>query len=79
MENPNQFYIGSLNEKGVQATGEIADSFGKTLELVNKHCPQGRELAIITTKLEEAWLFTVKGVGLQTKYQGNLTAVAGRT
>ena len=56
------FQVHKLNEKGLYKAGQIAESFSNLLEELAEYCPEGRELAIVKTKLEEAAFFAKKSM-----------------
>ena len=43
-----------LTNEGKEKAKRIAESFDYLLEQLSEHCPAGRELAIVTTKLHPA-------------------------
>ena len=48
---------------------KIAESFDNLLEEIETYCPEGRELAIVKTKLEEAAFFAKKSMANQQENQ----------
>jgi hypothetical protein len=51
-----------LNDGGIQKAKELANAFNSLLITVREHVPEGRELSIVKTKLEEACFFAKKGM-----------------
>lgn len=56
------FSYHKLNEGGVKKAEECAVSFTNLLRELESMCPQGRELALVKTKLEEASFFAKKAI-----------------
>ena len=48
--------------KGLEKAQQIADAFTVCLGMLKIHCPDGREFAIVKTKLEEANFFAKKSM-----------------
>jgi hypothetical protein len=57
-----EFAIHMLNELGKIKAKEIADAFDECLERIKEVCPEGRELSIAKTKLEESCFFSKKAM-----------------
>ncbi len=57
-----EFSVHMLNPIGRQKAVEIAVAFDTCLEELEAVCPEGRELAIVRTKLEEACFFAKKAM-----------------
>lgn len=62
--NP-EFQVHMLNDKGKAKAKEIAECFDRCLTGLKLHCPEGRELALVKTKLEEACFFAKKAMANQ--------------
>jgi hypothetical protein len=56
------FEVHKLNETGMQKAQQIAGSFSGLLGELELICGQGREIAIVKTKLEEACFFAKKAM-----------------
>lgn len=56
------FEVHILNESGKQKAQQIAGSFSGLLGELELICGQGREIAIVKTKLEEACFFAKKAM-----------------
>ncbi len=54
------FKIYTLSEIGDKAVADVTDAFKDLLATLEDVCPEGRELAIVRTKLQEAFLFAVE-------------------
>lgn len=61
MINP-EFEVQMLNEDGIQKAKDIAYGFDLLLEDLKIMCPEGRHMAIVRTKLEEASFFAKKAM-----------------
>jgi hypothetical protein len=56
------FQVHMLNDVGKKRAADIAESFNNLLMALSGHCPDGREMAIVRTKLEEAAFFAKKSM-----------------
>lgn len=56
------FEVHMLNDVGKKNAQAIAESFNNLLQALNLWCPEGRELSIVKTKLEEASFFAKKSM-----------------
>lgn len=56
------FQVHKLNEGGLKIAGELATAFDELLSKLRAICPEGREFAIVKTKLEEASFFAKKSI-----------------
>lgn len=64
------FQVNRLNEDGMKKADEIAYLFDGLYTKISKLCPvDGREFAIVKTKLEEACFYAKKSVALNVKNQ----------
>lgn len=57
-----EFQVHRLNEQGIAKANAIAEIFDVALDNLKCYCPEGRELAIVRTKLEEACFFAKKSI-----------------
>ena len=57
-----QFEVHMLNEQGKNGAMAIACNFHSLLCTLEALCPDGREMAIVRTKLEEACFFAKKAM-----------------
>lgn len=64
-----KFY--ALNEKGIQKKLDATWMFDNLTNQLSDLLPEGRELAIVKTKLEEACMFTIKGISRCAENQAN--------
>lgn len=68
--NHQEFAVHMLNDEGKQKAEKIADAFGTLLDSLYEMCgSQGREMAIVRTKLEEASFFAKKAMATQKENQ----------
>jgi len=56
------FQFHKLNERGIDQAQHIAQVFTQLLTSLRVVCPEGREFAIVKTKLEEAAFFAKKSI-----------------
>ena len=56
------FQVHRLNEDGLKKADEIAAAFNNCLNQLRSLCVEGREFAIVKTKLEEAAFFAKKSM-----------------
>lgn len=61
-----EFQVHLLNEQGIQKAKDMAQKFSDLLDWIQNPdiCEQGRELAIVKTKLEEASFFAKKAMAI---------------
>lgn len=57
-----EFAVHMLNDLGKTKAQFIAQAFDECLERLTAHCPPGREMALVRTKLEEACFFAKKSM-----------------
>lgn len=70
-----QFEVHMLNEASKTKSVFIAGVFDKLLDALKFVCPEGRELAIVRTKLEEACFFAKKAMAVQEANQEKSDAI----
>lgn len=58
----NEFRVHTLNDIGISKTRIIASLFDSLLNQLKSCCPEGRELSLVKTKLEEACFFAKKAI-----------------
>lgn len=56
------FAVHMLTDDGKVKAREIAYAFNELLQRLDAACPDGREMAIVRTKLEEACFFAKKAM-----------------
>jgi hypothetical protein len=56
------FQVHRLNENGMEKAQKIAQAFDTLLDELHTHCHDGREFALVKTKLEEACFFAKKSM-----------------
>lgn len=63
------FKFHKLNTAGIEKAEEIAEAFDQLLTHLKLVCPEGREFAIVKTKLEEASFFAKKSMAARPDNQ----------
>ena len=63
------FKVHMLNEMGKLRAQNIAKSFEQCLIDLEGLCPDGRDLAIVRTKLQEACFFAKRAMAMDTENQ----------
>lgn len=64
-----EFAVHILNPPGKEKAQAIAAAFDSCLEQLKTMCPDGRNLSIVKTKLEEACFFAKKAMAEQEENQ----------
>jgi hypothetical protein len=59
-----------LSSKGVEDVAVVENLFSKLLDSLLVLCPEGRELSIVKTKLEEASMYAKKAISLRKEATG---------
>lgn len=62
--NP-EFQVHKLNEVGQRKAEELAHAFDELLEQVKQWCPDGREMSLVKTHLEQACVYAKKAIAKQ--------------
>lgn len=62
MTNQERFAYVALNPEGKKKCEDVARAFADFLTKLQEVCPEGREMAIVTTKLEECAYFAKKAI-----------------
>ena len=57
-----EFQVHRLNEGGLKKASQIAQAFDDLLESLKTMLPEGRELSLVKTKLEEGSFFAKKAM-----------------
>jgi len=65
----SEFEVHKLNEAGIAKAVHIAGDFSSLLGSLTTVCPEGREMSIVRTKLEEASFFAKKAMAKQAENQ----------
>jgi|LakMenE18May11ns_1017448.scaffolds.fasta_scaffold8146305_1 hypothetical protein len=63
-----EFQTFKLNPAGIQSATKIAEEFSVLLGKLEQMIPDGRELSIVKTKLEEAAFFAKRGMAKHPKF-----------
>lgn len=66
--NP-EFQVHRLNEGGLKKAEDIAIGFDNLLNELKNHLPDGRELSLVKTHLEQACFFAKKAIAKQPANQ----------
>lgn len=64
-----EFQVHVLNETGMAKAETLAALFSEFLTTIEALVPPGRELALVTTKLEEASFFAKRGMAMDPANQ----------
>lgn len=59
-----EFSRNVLTDEGLQKMSGIAELFDELLESLKVKCPEGRELSLTKTKLEEACFYAKKSIAV---------------
>lgn len=63
------FTVHILNTEGINKARRLQNVFDDLLTEIQSICPEGRELSIVRTKLEEASFFAKKSMAMQKENQ----------
>lgn len=58
----NEFAVHKLSDFGLSKMEEISYAFDHALTTISNICPDGREMSIVRTKMEEACFFAKKSL-----------------
>lgn len=64
-----EFKLHTLNDEGGAKVAELTGYFAELLARIEKVVPTGRERSLVTTKLQEAHQFMIKGITNQKAYR----------
>ncbi len=65
-----EFQVHKLNENGLHAAAGIADTFSRCLDILEEIAgTEGREMALVRTKMEEACFFAKKTIAQMPQFQ----------
>jgi hypothetical protein len=67
----DEFKVHLLNEYGLAKAADVAHVFSEALRFLDALIPQGRERALVVTKMQEACFFAKRAVALQPDNQLN--------
>lgn len=59
-----EFTVRMLNERGTALAADVAEVFSDVLTKLEAIVPQGRERALVVTKMQEAAFFAKRGIAL---------------
>lgn len=65
----DEFKVHRLNDQGMQRATEIARAFDACLTALDKVLPQGRERALVITKLQESNFWAKRGIAIDPANQ----------
>lgn len=63
------FKVHRLNVSGMEIAKEMAEEFQKLTDWLSTRCQDGREWALVKTKLEEASFFAKKAMAIDPRNQ----------
>ena len=64
-----EFQAVAMNDAAVEKCRVIREAFSEALTAIKQHVKPGRELALVTTKLQEACMWAVRGVAMDPANQ----------
>jgi hypothetical protein len=66
----SEFDVHMLNEAGISKAREIAEVYSHALDAIERLCgPDGREMAIVRTKLQESAFFAKRAMAVRPENQ----------
>ena len=65
----SEFAAVAMNDTAVEKCRVIREAFSEALTAIKQHVKPGRELALVTTKLQEACMWAVRGVAMDPANQ----------
>ena len=60
-----EFEVFALSTEGKLKSDELQEAFSATLDAVDELVPQGRELSLARTALQEACAWAIRGMSMQ--------------
>ena len=64
-----EFSAIAMNDSAVEKCRVIRKSFSDALSAIKQHIKPGRELALVTTKMQEACMWAIRGVAMDPANQ----------
>lgn len=64
-----EFSAINMNDSAVEKCRVIRKSFSDALSAIKQHVKPGRELAIVTTKMQEACMWSIRGIAMDPANQ----------
>ena len=61
VNNRDLFSFASINLEGRKSVAAIRDAFNGLMDVLENEVPEGREMSIVKTKLQEACMFAIRG------------------
>jgi len=61
-----EFAAVAMNDNAVEKCRAIREAFSEALTTIKQHVKPGRELALVTTKMQEACMWAIRGVAMDT-------------
>ena len=65
----NEFSAIAMNDIAVEKCRVIREAFSEALTAIKQHVKPGRELALVTTKMQEACMWAIRGVAMDPANQ----------
>ena len=59
-----EFAAVAMNDTAVEKCRAIREAFSEALTTIKQHVKPGRELALVTTKMQEACMWAIRGVAM---------------
>ena len=60
----SEFAALAMNDTAIEKCRVIREAFSEALTTIKQHVKPGRELALVTTKMQEACMWAIRGVAM---------------
>ena len=65
----SEFAAVAMNDTAVEKCRAIREAFSEALTAIKQHVKPGRELALVTTKMQDACMWAIRGVAMDPANQ----------